>query len=162
MYAKSLQLCLTLCNPMYYSLQGSSVLGSLQARFSKWVAMLSSRESGQSTQGSDPHVLCLLLDWQDLYHQCHLGSPAIKYMKFKYKCNKLSVCICLITSLFLCGIGTNTPDICLSQALDFFIVCLLYIYCKSSILQLLFFLLSRNGIQQYFLKTMVSSITSKL
>ena len=39
------QLCLTLCNPMDYSLPGSSVHGILQARILEWVAMHCSRES---------------------------------------------------------------------------------------------------------------------
>ena len=37
--AKSLQSCLTLCNPMDCSLPGSSVHGILQARILEWVAM---------------------------------------------------------------------------------------------------------------------------
>ena len=43
--AKSLQLCLTLCNPMDYSLQSSFVHGILQARILQWVAMPSSSKS---------------------------------------------------------------------------------------------------------------------
>ena len=43
--AKSLQSCLTLCNPVYYSPPGSSVHGILQARILEWVAMPSSRGS---------------------------------------------------------------------------------------------------------------------
>ena len=43
------QSCLTLCNPMDYSLPGSSVLGILQARILEWVAMPSSRGSSQSS-----------------------------------------------------------------------------------------------------------------
>ena len=41
--AKSLQSCLTLCDPMNCSLRGSSVHGILQARMLEWVAMPSSR-----------------------------------------------------------------------------------------------------------------------
>ena len=37
MHAKSLQSCLTLCNPMHYSLPGSSVQGIRQARILQWV-----------------------------------------------------------------------------------------------------------------------------
>ena len=37
--AKSLQSCLSLCNPMNRNPPGSSVHGSLQARILKWVAM---------------------------------------------------------------------------------------------------------------------------
>ena len=46
--AKSIQLCLTLCNPMDCSPLGSSVHGILQARILEWVAMPSSRGSSQS------------------------------------------------------------------------------------------------------------------
>ena len=47
MHAKSLQSCLTLCDPMDRSLPGSSVCGILQARILEWVAMPSSRGSFQ-------------------------------------------------------------------------------------------------------------------
>jgi len=43
--AKSLQSCPALCDPMDYSLPGSSVPGILQARILEWVAMFSSRGS---------------------------------------------------------------------------------------------------------------------
>ena len=56
MHAKSLQLCLTLCNPMGCSLPGSSVQGILQARILEWVAMPSSRESF-SDPGIEPRPL---------------------------------------------------------------------------------------------------------
>ena len=45
--AKLLQSCLTLCNRMHCSLQGSSVHGILQARILHWVAMPFSRGSYQ-------------------------------------------------------------------------------------------------------------------
>ena len=45
--AKSLQSCLTLCDPMAYSPSGSSVHGILQARILEWAAMPSSRGSSQ-------------------------------------------------------------------------------------------------------------------
>ena len=38
-HAKSLQLCLILCNPMDYRLPGSSVYGILQARILEWSAI---------------------------------------------------------------------------------------------------------------------------
>ena len=44
MCAKSLQLCLTLCNSMDCSLLGSSVHGILLARIPEWVTMPSSRD----------------------------------------------------------------------------------------------------------------------
>ena len=45
MHAKSLPLCLTLCNPMDFTPPGSSVHGILQARILEWVAMPFSRGS---------------------------------------------------------------------------------------------------------------------
>ena len=45
--AKSLQSCLTLCNPMDYSPPGSCVHGLLQARILEWVAISFSRGSSQ-------------------------------------------------------------------------------------------------------------------
>ena len=53
MHAKLLQLCPTLCDPMDYSLPGSSVHGILQARTLEWVAILFSRGS---SQGLNPHL----------------------------------------------------------------------------------------------------------
>ena len=54
--AKSLQSCLTLCNPMNYSPRGSSVHGILQARILERVAMPSSRGSSRPR---DQTLLCL-------------------------------------------------------------------------------------------------------
>ena len=45
MCAKSIQLSLTLCDPMDYSPLGSSVHGILQAKILEWVAISSSRDS---------------------------------------------------------------------------------------------------------------------
>ena len=45
--AKSLQLCLTLCDPMDCSQKGSSAHRILQARILEWVAMPSTRGSSQ-------------------------------------------------------------------------------------------------------------------
>ena len=47
LHAKSLQLCLTLCNPINCSLPGSSVHGILQARVLVWVAIWFSRGFSQ-------------------------------------------------------------------------------------------------------------------
>ena len=44
MHAKSLQLCLTLCDPMDYNPPGSSVQEILQARILEWVAIFFSRD----------------------------------------------------------------------------------------------------------------------
>ena len=61
MCVKSLQSCLTLCNPMDCSPPGSSVHGILQARILEWVAMPSSR--GSSPPRDWTRVSCFLC-WQ--------------------------------------------------------------------------------------------------
>ena len=60
MCAKSLKLCLTLCNPMDYSLLGSSVHEILQARVLEWVSRPSSRgSSGPRDQSQVSYVSCI-------------------------------------------------------------------------------------------------------
>ena len=54
-FAKSFQLCLTLCNPMDCSPPSSSIYGILQARILEWVVMPSSR--GPSGPGIKPASL---------------------------------------------------------------------------------------------------------
>ena len=78
MCAKSLQLCLTLCDPMDCSLPGSSAHGILPARILGWVAMLSSR--GSSRPRDRIHISCVFcIERQVLYHWHPLGSPYLKY-----------------------------------------------------------------------------------
>ena len=61
-HVKSIQSCLTLCNPLDYSLPGSSVQGIVQARILEWVAMSSSRGSFQPRDHI--HISLCLLQWQ--------------------------------------------------------------------------------------------------
>ena len=63
MHAKSLQSCLTLCNPMDCSPPNSSVHGILQARILEWVVMPSSRASSWPRHLPYPRLLGLL-HWQ--------------------------------------------------------------------------------------------------
>ena len=60
-------MCLTLCNPMDYSLPGSSVHAILQARTLEWVAWGSSRPRDWT------QVSCVV-GWF-FYHLSHQGSP---------------------------------------------------------------------------------------
>ena len=60
------QLCLTLCNAMDYT-----VREILQARILEWVAFL---QGIVPTQGSNPDLLCCK---QILYQLSHKGSPRI-------------------------------------------------------------------------------------
>ena len=62
--AKSLQSCLTLCDPIDCSLPDFSVHGIPQARILEWVAMLSSR--GSSQPRDQTHISCIVR-WV-LYH----------------------------------------------------------------------------------------------
>ena len=82
--AQLLQACPTLCNPVDYSLPGSSVHGILQARVLEWVAMASSRGS------SKPRSLALYADSLPLSHQ---GSPYDYTTKsnLQIKCNSYQI-----------------------------------------------------------------------
>ena len=72
------QLCLTLCDPMDCSPQGSSVHGISQARILEWVAISFSR-------GSSWPSLLHLLHWQtDSLPLFHPGSPEPSYTKSSY------------------------------------------------------------------------------
>ena len=74
MQAKSLQSCLSLCNPMDCNLPDSSVHGISQARILEWVAISSSR--GSSLPRDRTPISCIsCIGRQILYHECHLGSP---------------------------------------------------------------------------------------
>ena len=57
--AKSLQLCLILCNPMHYSLPGSSVHGILQARMNTGEGCHALYMGIFPTQGLNLHLLYL-------------------------------------------------------------------------------------------------------
>ena len=58
-HAKSLQLCLILCNPMDYSLPDSSVHGILQARMNTGEGFHALFTGIFPTQGLNLHLLCL-------------------------------------------------------------------------------------------------------
>ena len=75
-HAKTLQLCLTLFNPLDYSMPSSSAHRILQTRIPKWVAMPSSRGASWPRDGTCvSYVSCFVR--QDLCHECHVGSPQI-------------------------------------------------------------------------------------
>ena len=72
-HAKSLQSCLTLCNPMDCSLRGSSVLGFSRQGKCMWVAMPSSRLSSQPRDRTHVSYVCCN-GRQGLYQQHHMGT----------------------------------------------------------------------------------------
>ena len=81
------QSCLTLCNPMDYSLPASLVHGILQARILEWVFISSSR--GSSQPKDQTQVSCIPSIGRQSLHQCHVGSLYI------YVC--VCVCVCVYT-----------------------------------------------------------------
>ena len=87
-HAKSLQSCLTLCDPVDCSPPGSSIQGILQARILELVARPSSR--GPSRPIDWTHVTYIShISRQVLYHLRHLGSPI--YLYSPPKINMLSL-----------------------------------------------------------------------
>ena len=65
------QLCLTLCDPMDYTLPGSSVHGILQEEY--WSVLPCLETFWPRDQTHVSYVSCIGR-WV-LYHLCHLGSP---------------------------------------------------------------------------------------
>ena len=83
--AKLLQSCPTLCDPMDYSLPGSSVHGILQARILEWVAVPSSR--GSSGPRDRTHVSsssCMVGRFFMLNHQVNSSIPSRDYYILLY------------------------------------------------------------------------------
>ena len=78
-YAKSLQLCLTLCDPIDCNLPGSSVHGTYQARILKCVAMPFHRESSLSRDWT--HISCI--GGQILHHWATREAPLKDTIKKK-------------------------------------------------------------------------------
>ena len=69
--SEAAQSCLTLCDPMGYSLPGSSVHGIFQARVLEWVAISFSRGSSQPRDRTQVfHIVS-----KTLYRLSHQGSP---------------------------------------------------------------------------------------
>ena len=91
---RSLQLCLTLCDPVDCSQSGSSVHGTLQARILEW-GRHSLRQGLFLTQGLN---LCLLHCRQILYHLSNQGSD--------------------FPGLFLSSYGTPLQYSCLENPMD--------------------------------------------
>ena len=74
--AKSLQSCLTLCDPMNCSPTASSVHEILQARILEWVAISFSRGSSWPRDRTCISYVSFI-GRRVLYHQHHLGSPLL-------------------------------------------------------------------------------------
>ena len=77
-HAQLLQSCPTPCKPLEYSLPGSSLHGILQAGILEWVA-ISSRDLPTRDLSTALISPLSCIGRQILYHECHLGSPAVLY-----------------------------------------------------------------------------------
>ena len=75
-HAKSLQSCLTLCDPMDCSLPASSVHGILQAWILVWVAISSCKVSSQPRDGNFVSYISCIGRWV-LYHKPQPGKPLL-------------------------------------------------------------------------------------
>ena len=71
--AKSLQFCLTLCDPIDCNPPGTSVHGILQARILEWVVMPLSRGSSQPGDRTRVSYIACIGRWI-LYNYCHLAK----------------------------------------------------------------------------------------
>ena len=101
-HAKSIQSCPALCNPMDWSLPGSSFHGILQASILEGIAMPSSRGSSQSRDRT--WVLCLL-HWQayslqlappgEPIHKCLL----LTFMRMQWNI-AINTCVCICVSVW--------------------------------------------------------------
>ena len=74
------QSCPTLCDPMDYSLPGSSIHGIFQARILEWIAISLPRVSSWTRDGS----WISRIAGKTIYHLSHQGSPCLS-MKLKVK-----------------------------------------------------------------------------
>ena len=79
---KSLQSCMTLCNPMDHSSPGSSFHGILQTRILGWIAMPPPGDL------PNPGIEPTCSGRRFLYHQCCLGGPS--HILGSYLCLLLS------------------------------------------------------------------------
>ena len=97
LYAKSLQLCPTLCDPVDCGPPGSSIHGVLQARILVWVAMPSSRGSSRP-QGSTLHLLCLVHGQVDSLPLVPPAKPKRHILRHDYliSCFTHYVSVCLV------------------------------------------------------------------
>ena len=83
--AKSLQLCLILCDPMDCSPPGSSDHGILQARILEWVAISFSRVSSWPRDWTHISYISSCTARQVLNHKHHLGSPVGMWLSLSSK-----------------------------------------------------------------------------
>ena len=105
--AKSLQPCLTLCDPAECSSQGSSVYGILQARILEWFIIPFSRGSSQPRDRA-PHILHCR---QILHHLSHPGKPCL-YGIEAFLILAIGCAIIPFTLLFLYSIQLDDNSVC--------------------------------------------------
>ena len=100
-YAKSLQSCLTLCDPIDGSPPGFPIPGILQARTLEWVAISFSKSWGYCQAKGKVRLVCLVIGWSCVcvnVHMCvgasHLSSKALRSAhSFSSTCFSVIKCV---------------------------------------------------------------------
>ena len=100
------KLCLTLCNPMDYSLPGSSVHGIFQTRILEWVTIPNSRGSSQLKDWT--HVSCVSCNDRQILFHCTTWE-ALLNPKFIDTVHQQSTVWAEDLALLLCLTPPSTP-----------------------------------------------------
>ena len=112
--AKSLQLCLTLCDPIDSSPLGSCVSGILQARILEWVAIsFSNAWKWKAKVKSLSRVRLLATPWTAAYQ----APPSLGFSRQEYWSGDIGLACPMCHSLFLCFVyiyPSIYPSVCLS------------------------------------------------
>ena len=110
----------TLCDPLDWSLPGSSIHGLSRARIPEQVAISSSSRDSSWPHGSNPHPQCLLHCRQILYLLSHQRSPVLGYSPSNILWRPLcgGQCHVLHRCTFGCCSRAMETDICSSPTLQ--------------------------------------------
>ena len=95
------QSCPTFCDPVDWSLPGSSIHGIFQARVLEWVAISFSR--GSSWPRDRTPVPCII--WRRFYHLSHQGSPGNKSPQGQGWGSGRTIKLTLQQNFLFCSVG---------------------------------------------------------
>ena len=90
-YAKLLEFCSTLCDPIDHSMPDTSVYGIFQARILEYLPEYHALLRGSSQPRDQTHISYIsCISRGVLYHQCHHRSPNTYILYIKVKVKSLS------------------------------------------------------------------------
>ena len=110
--AKSLHLCLTLCNPVVCSPPGFSFHGILQARRLEWVAIFFCRGSSQPRDRT--YISCISCIGMQVLPLAPPGKPSFIYQAYR----NLTFCIACLSLFTIIFTGIFSLLICKIQLLN--------------------------------------------